>query len=263
MTTGESIAAVVLAASGDVVDRGSGDWLRCLTEFEGRTVLGWWCSWLDSWGINERLIVTRQADRRWHQEREGVDGPIEVSRRVFVGGELSPDPLDQLAAAMASVEADVVLVIDADTLPPPVNPYDLVPTVVDAGCVALGPVRVGWQRGYAIPWTQGAGQVPVGQVIDAPGSAPLSSLLTGSLGVAAVRRLSFLAATDGPDAVGTWVELHARWAASGALSGRFYPVVPPPFSTAVELAAARVEFPAWNADLARARASSQDVEERR
>lgn len=275
---GSRPAAVILATSQRVVEGYAEDRLVCLTSFEGRSVVEWWALYLDAWGITDITIVASQAHRssfvppspdepseaevaravaRYREFTDHVHIPVPVSaglvglgRYVFLGRHVPVDPLAQLLEVLASIDNELLLVIDGDTLPPPVNPYQLVPTVVDAACLALGPVAPGWCRGYAVDWSPGADQVPVTGVVFDPEAGPPEDWFGESLGILGARRSRLQAAAEGPHPVQGWNELHAMWANCGELSGRLHATTPLRFTTAVERAAARAEFPAWRRDLA-------------
>lgn len=271
-------AAVILATSQRVVEGYAEDRLVCLTSFEGRSAVEWWALYLAAWGITDVTVVASQAHRscfvppsrdegaeagvaravaRYREFTDHVDVPVPVSaelaglgRYVFLGRHVPVDPLAQLLVVLAGIDNELLLVIDGDSLPPPVNPYELVPTLVDAACLALGPVAPGWCRGYSVEWSPGAGQVPVTGVVFDPEAGPPEDWFGESLGILGARRSRLQAAVDGCHPVQGWNELHAMWAKGGELSGRVHARTPLRFTTAVELAAARVEFPAWRTDLA-------------
>lgn len=152
---GRPPTAVILATSQRVVEGYAADQLVCLTEFEGRSVIEWWAGCLAAWGLTDITIVATQAHRSCFvppspgeaadadigravaQHREltdhlhGPTGVADLGRYVFLGRQVSPDPLAQLLEVLPGIDNELLVVIDGDTLPPPVNPYTLVPTVVD------------------------------------------------------------------------------------------------------------------------------------
>lgn len=271
---GRPPAAVILATSQRVVEGYAADQLVCLTEFDERSVLEWWAGYLTAWGLTDITIVASQAHRSYFvppspdepadadaergvpQHRDLTDDPhgptglAGLGRYVFLGRHVPPDPLAQLLEVLPGIDNELLVVIDGDTLPPPVNPYTLVPTVVDAACLALGPVAPGWSRGYAVEWAPGAGQVPVTAVVSDPQAAPPQDWFGESLGILGARRSRLQAAAADPHPIQEWNDLHATWAATGELSGRVYGITPLRFTTTAELAAARADFPAWRTNLA-------------
>lgn len=244
------LRAVILAAgAGNVLGYSYGDQVpACQVAFDGRPVLWWVCRYLDAWGVDDRTIVVNQAHRGHYAYQ-----PAGLGRFVFVAGSTPGDPLPHLLEVLPDIEGRELLVVNANALPPPIDPHDLLPVAGDvAACIALGRLNPDWRTSFAVNGRAEPAQTPVAEVIeDAAPAAAAPGQLMSSLGLIMVRRARLLAACASDETQNRMAQVLAGWAVQGSLHARRYDVSSLRFATPVELAIARADFDDWRARIAR------------